>query len=336
MFARRLFAGSLRIWSLFGIDVFVHWSFLLLLALAAAEGAHYGGDRGALRSLGFILFVFLFVYLHELGHSFAARREGLPIDRIILWPVGGLAVIGEAAPTPGAALRITISGPAVNFFFALIAYLLLRFLHAAPLDAESFHFGEVLAAGSVLAMIFLVNLGLGLFNLLPMFPLDGGHILRALLAYRMGGRRATRAACRVGMVVAVPVIFLGLYLREFLLTMIGLGSLLICIQMSRRAGEQATYTGETSWRAGGAGEFSGDAWREATRPARPGFFARLGARRRERRERARREKEEEIRRRVDLLLDKVARDGTESLTRKEKDFLRRASELYRESGARKS
>jgi Zn-dependent protease len=174
-----------------GIDVFVHPTFLLLFLLPEVWAG------GALTLL-VVLSVFGCVLLHEFGHALMARRFGIETEDITLYPIGGVARLQRLPRAPGAELLIALAGPAVNF--AIVGVLVvLGFLGLG---------GVLLDAGLVGAVDFLeqlavVNLVLGLFNLIPAFPMDGGRVLRALLSGLMGRGRATSIAAGIGRVLAV-------------------------------------------------------------------------------------------------------------------------------------
>ncbi|MBI1849189.1 MAG: site-2 protease family protein [Planctomycetes bacterium] len=196
---------SIKIARLFGIDIRVHALFLLPLALVVLDGAQDG-----LASLIEILILFgglfLFVLLHELGHSLVAIRKGVRVLDITLWPLGGLARLAGMPTNPSTELAITIAGPAVNFVLAAALLPVLFAFRTLPrlLDVH-------LVGGGILETFFLMNLWMGLFNLIPAFPLDGGRVLRALLARRSGYLRATELAVRAGRLIALCGFVWGLW-----------------------------------------------------------------------------------------------------------------------------
>jgi len=163
-----------------GIDLFLHPTFLLILLPGIAPG---------LSPLS-IVALFGCVVLHELGHALMARRFGIETLDITLYPIGGVARLQRMPRAPGAELLIALAGPAVNF--AIVAGLLgLELLGIGGLDSDS-------SLGAFLASLMLVNLILGLFNLIPAFPMDGGRVLRALLSGWLGRARATSIAATIG------------------------------------------------------------------------------------------------------------------------------------------
>jgi Zn-dependent protease len=180
-----------------GIQLAVHGSFFLLLAFAAQEGWQQDGARGLALGCGLLIAFFTCVVLHELGHSFTAMRFGIGVRRILLMPIGGMAEMDDIPRQPSRELLITLAGPAVNFVIAAALWAFLRFANF-PDDSDPDY--------SVLAFtteLLVWNIWMGIFNLLPAFPMDGGRILRALLATRMRYLRATFWAATIGKVVAV-------------------------------------------------------------------------------------------------------------------------------------
>lgn len=192
-----------------GIDTYVHASFLLLMAWAAWSS--YSGVApllSALLGILFLLAVFASVLLHELGHALVARRYGIATRRIILSPIGGIAQLEGMPQRPREELAVALAGPAVNFVLAAGLWLLTPVLAAIPL------------VSSLLPGVIVANLMLGAFNLLPAFPMDGGRALRALLAERIGSRRATTVAAKVGKWAAVAMGVGGLIWGNFFLVLI--------------------------------------------------------------------------------------------------------------------
>ncbi len=203
---------SLKLLKVKGIDIKVHLTFVLILIWAAYRWSVSTGEgaQGALFGIVATLLLFFSVTLHELGHSLQALKFGVKVRNITLTPMGGLAQMEEIPADPNKELRIAIAGPLVNFG---IAGLLIGI--GALLDARALLSLEELQAslGSVswnglLAYLTSANLMLGLFNLIPAFPMDGGRVLRALLAKKMDHAKATRIAAQVGQGLAL---LLGLW-----------------------------------------------------------------------------------------------------------------------------
>jgi Zn-dependent protease len=174
-----------------GIDVFVHPTFLLLLLLPEVRA---GGVLTILQ----LVAIFGCVLMHEFGHALMARRFGIETEDITLYPIGGVARLRRLPRAPGAELLIALAGPAVNF--AIVGVLLL--LGALGLPALLIDADLGVVAG-FLEFLGLVNLVLGLFNLIPAFPMDGGRVLRALLSGVLTRAQATSIAAGIGRVLAV-------------------------------------------------------------------------------------------------------------------------------------
>lgn len=208
---------SIRIGSPFGIPVRVHLTFFLLLAWYAAMIWREDQSAGAVvEGLAFILTLFLCVVLHEFGHALTARRYGIPTRDITLLPIGGVARLEKMPDDPKQELWVALAGPAVNVVIAGGIFLLSRVTASVPtLGAVSF------TGGSFLGRVMMVNVFLVVFNLLPAFPMDGGRVLRALLATRMEYARATRLAAVIGQSMAFLFGFAGLFVNPMLI-LIGL------------------------------------------------------------------------------------------------------------------
>ena len=196
---------SYEIGRIFGIRVKVHGVFLVLLGAIAFFDLIGGSLAKALAEVLFVCMIFSFVLLHELGHSLVAKAHGVRVHDITLLPIGGVARLEEIPEEPNTELKIAIAGPLVNVAIALL--LLPLFLLLA---AGSVYFSLSLKPAGIVAQLFFVNLMLAGFNVVPAFPLDGGRILRALLAKKWHYVTATEIACKVGRVAAVGFIAISL------------------------------------------------------------------------------------------------------------------------------
>lgn len=207
---------ALRLGTLYGISIRVHFTFLFLLAFLALAATLARGWLGGLRSLLFILLVFACVLLHELAHSYVCVRYGVRVRSIILLPIGGLALLDDIPRESRQEIHIALAGPAANFFLALWLGVLL-----AVVEPQA-SFYPVLSGEALLPSLLWSNLYLGLFNLLPAYPLDGGRVLRAWLARRMDYIDATRRAVVVGECFSLLFMLTGLVWWEPWLVVIGL------------------------------------------------------------------------------------------------------------------
>lgn len=197
---------SWRIGRLAGIDVFMHMTFPLLLAWAGLQYYQVRADPAdVIVGLAFVGMLFAIVVLHELGHALMARRFGIGTSDITLLPIGGVARLMRMPADPKQELFVALAGPAVNVALAaLLAVVLIAFTEGGVSGGIDILFGNPLVN------LFWVNVGLAIFNMVPAFPMDGGRVLRALLAMRLDFARATRIAAVVGQLLAVSFGILGL------------------------------------------------------------------------------------------------------------------------------
>ncbi len=196
-----------------GIDVYVHFTFLLLLAfLGVAHGLAGRSLDAALAGMFFFIGLFACVLLHEYGHALAARRYGIPTRDITLLPIGGVARLERMPEKPSQEFVVALAGPAVNVIIALGLFIGLKLGGWwQPLSSLS------TTGGNIFERLLVANVFLVLFNLLPAFPMDGGRVLRALLAMKLNYARATRIAARIGQGMAVVFGFAGLFGNPMLL-----------------------------------------------------------------------------------------------------------------------
>ena len=203
---------SLNIGKVAGTVVRVHLTFLLFLAWIFAASYASGGAATAWDSLAFMVLLFLCVLLHEFGHIFTARAFGVPTPYVTLLPIGGVAQLERIPEEPWEEFLIAIAGPLVNVVIAMVlVYLFDAQLHAhaaVSVDNLKIPLVDRLAA---------VNVFLAVFNMIPAFPMDGGRVLRALLASRFGYVRATEIAASIGQFVAFALGFIGLMANPILI-----------------------------------------------------------------------------------------------------------------------
>ena len=204
---------SWKIGEFAGIGVYMHATFLLLIGWIALTSLLAGGTAAsALQGVLFILLLFACVVAHEYGHALTARRYGIKTRDITLLPIGGVARLERMPDKPLQELWVALAGPAVNVVIAalLFAWLLLSG-GLAPLDTLS------ITGGSLLERLMVVNISLVLFNLIPAFPMDGGRVVRALLALRLEYGRATQIAATLGQGMALLLGLIGLFTNPLLI-----------------------------------------------------------------------------------------------------------------------
>ena len=204
---------SLKLGTYAGIGVYLHWTFALLIGWIFL--VYLGAGKSvaqAFAGVGFILALFVCVVLHEFGHALTAKRYGVRTRDITLLPIGGLARLERIPEKPLQEFWVAVAGPAVNVAIAGVLFTVLLLLDRASqlLQFEWFQ-------GRFLAQLMWVNLLIVGFNLLPAFPMDGGRVLRALLATRMGRRRATAIAANIGQAMAILFGIVGFFLNPFLI-----------------------------------------------------------------------------------------------------------------------
>ncbi|HKY36969.1 MAG TPA: site-2 protease family protein [Polyangiaceae bacterium] len=203
---------SLRLGSISGIDIRVHFTFALLVVLIANELGRLHGSRGALFGTLVIVCLFGCVVLHELGHGLVAQRFGVGVREIVLLPIGGVARLLSEPKKPLHELLIAIAGPLVN---VVIAVGLLLGLQVSPLELADVGQlqQQVMAAPTLRGLLMLLlygNLALAMFNMVPALPMDGGRVLRAVLSFFVGQVRATNLAAGLAQMLAVGLGFYGL------------------------------------------------------------------------------------------------------------------------------
>lgn len=205
-------AWSLSIGRIAGTEIRIHFTFLLFLIWIFAANYAAGGGTAAWTSTIFIILLFGCVLLHEYGHILTARAFGVATPDVTLLPIGGVARLERIPEEPYQEFLVAIAGPAVN---VVIAFALVAFA-GAKLDPQ--HLAAVGSAGvSMVDRLAIVNIFLVVFNLIPAFPMDGGRVLRALLAIPLGFVRATQIAATIGQVLAFAFGIIGLFYSPILI-----------------------------------------------------------------------------------------------------------------------
>lgn len=198
-------AWSFTIARIFGSEVRIHITFFLLLLWIGVVHYQHGGMPAAIEGVIFILALFACVVAHEFGHALMARRYGIKTPDITLLPIGGLARLERMPEKPRQEIAVALAGPAVNVVIAAILILVM----GASIEADALQTLENPTLGFV-ARLASVNVFLVVFNLIPAFPMDGGRVLRALLAMRYSRLQATRVAARIGQGLAFVFGYFGL------------------------------------------------------------------------------------------------------------------------------
>jgi Zn-dependent protease/CBS domain-containing protein len=203
---------SIRIARVFGTDVKIHITFLLLLAWFWFMHYRIGGTEAAWQGVLFIILLFGCVLLHEFGHALAARRFGIKTPDITLLPIGGVARLQRMPDKPAQELVVALAGPAVNVVIAVVLFAILGRV-AAPTELAHLENPRI----DMMARLAGVNVILVVFNLIPAFPMDGGRVLRALLAMKLNYAQATLIAARIGQGMAFLFGFIGLLVNPLLI-----------------------------------------------------------------------------------------------------------------------
>src|SRR5829696_1558129 len=213
--------GSFKIGRAFGIDVKVHWSFFLLLAFFGYLTFRNSGSLvDALVTVGIVVALFFCVLLHEYGHALLAIRLGSEVQDITLLPIGGLARMKSLPERPIDEVKVAVAGPLVNVVLAPV-FFGLALLFGGRLLVPTDILSGVGASCKNYVALGTINVALVVFNLIPAFPMDGGRVLRGLLATRLGPVRATNISSTIGQGFAVLFILLGLFSNNFLLAIVG-------------------------------------------------------------------------------------------------------------------
>ncbi len=223
--------GTFRLFRFAGITVFLHFTWFIVAAYQLTErSSRYSSPVWAAYEY---LALFAIVLLHEFGHALACRQVGGEADRIVLWPLGGIAFVNPP-PRPGAVLWSLAAGPLVNVALIPVFGALVFLARGASANPNVLQLFE---------MIRYVNYGLLIFNLLPIYPLDGGQIFRALLWFPLGPIRSLKIASVVGLVGGVGLAMLGLLFRSFWIGLIAFFLLSQAVSGWRHARTLAPETG---------------------------------------------------------------------------------------------
>ena len=194
--------GSIKLFTIFGITIKIHVTFFLLLLFVLP---------GGLKWLFLVVAIFFFVTIHELCHSLVAKRFGIVVSEITLLPIGGVASMTKMPEKPVHELLISLAGPLSNVAVILIFYFPLKYLLGPDVLLRTLTFqSPTMTWPTTIAYAYWINLMLAGFNLIPAFPMDGGRVLRAILATRMGYQKATKIAVNFGHIFALIFAYFGI------------------------------------------------------------------------------------------------------------------------------
>lgn len=208
-----ILTGAWRVGRAFGITFQVHFLFPLILVWAGWSAYAHKQDVGqAVQAVWFVMLLFVVVVLHELGHALAARRYGIATKDITLLPIGGVARLERMPEKPEQELVIALAGPLVNVIL-ILPLAAIVWMTNEPMSLERTLAGE----WTVWERLLVANVFLAVFNMIPAFPMDGGRVLRALLAMRLPYAQATNVAAGVGQTFAIFMGVVGLFINPFLL-----------------------------------------------------------------------------------------------------------------------
>jgi Zn-dependent protease len=219
-----------------GIRIQVHVTFAIFIGwVAVSRGLLNGNPERAIAAVVLLLLVFSCVLLHELGHALAARRYGIRTRDITLLPIGGIARLQRMPDKPTQEIVVALAGPAVNVVIALV----LLAVHRGLPDS----FTELLYHGAILETLLFVNVMMIAFNMIPAFPMDGGRVLRAVLALKLSYGRATQIASWIGQVIALLFAVAGLFTNNVMLMFIALFVFLAAAEERTQVQARVTLTG---------------------------------------------------------------------------------------------
>jgi len=227
---------SFKVGTIAGIRVDLHVTFIIFVGwVAISRGLLTGDPSHAISAVTLLLLIFTCVLLHELGHALAARRYGIQTRDITLLPIGGIARLERMPDKPQQEIVVALAGPAVNVVIATALYLL-----SSGVDRPM---AETAMRGGIVESLFLVNVVMVIFNMVPAFPMDGGRVLRALLALRVSYARATQIASLIGQGIALMFGLLGLFTNNVALMFIALFVFLAASEERAIVQTRASLTG---------------------------------------------------------------------------------------------
>ena len=327
-----LLRGRVFLFRFWGVDVYAHASLLVLSVLVLLLGTPFG--QTPLDRFIFVIVLFGIVLLHEFGHIFGARSSGGQAELVELTPLGGLAFT-MPAKGPRPALITTVCGPLVNVVICLLCggalYGLTGYAEIGPFSIGGWEnrpewFSPAWAnVAFYLFYIYSISYYLLLFNLLPIYPLDGGRMLHEVLWFKLGYYKSLLFATAFGMVGSILLFMWAIVVTSLLMALIAAMCFINCLQMHRMLKAEGPWgfseEDEPDWAA--------SARMDAAGPAKVGFMERRRAAREERRARAASEALAATERQVDEILAKISREGKDSLTARERRILEQATAAKR-------
>ncbi len=240
--------GALRIGRLSGIGVYIHWTFTFIMLYIAYQVMSEGGDTWAIvRGEIFMLLLFLCVVLHEMGHALAARKYGVNTLHIVLYPIGGVASLERIPEKPFEEFVVAIAGPMVNVGIALgLGMYIYLFGSFSAISEDATTIVTMLDTfDKFILSLMVTNVFLVIFNAIPAFPMDGGRVLRALLAMKIGRVKATKIASIIGQVFAILFVAYGFLSTPFqpFIIVIGLFVYIAAMGENRMVYNESTLSG---------------------------------------------------------------------------------------------
>jgi len=232
--------GALKILTVRGIPIRLHWSFLALFVILGSYQGIQGGLSSVIHTGILVCLGFSLVVLHELAHSIVAQRYGLTVREIVLLPIGGMAMMERIPEEPRKEAAIAVAGPLVNLAIAVILYYFMKWLPGITFDPSSIESNDTPFTWGTVAL-FQVNFMLFAFNIVPAFPMDGGRLLRAgLVKTGMTYVRATSAAVRTSQIILAIMLGIGVYTTNILLILIPI------VLFTAASGEEAAVRARSS------------------------------------------------------------------------------------------
>jgi len=216
--------GTLKIATLFNIPVYLHWSFPLIFLWIIFLGFQVNEGLTGIATMSLLyIIIFICVVLHEYGHALMARRYGVGTRDIILSPIGGIARLEKIPEKPSEELKVALAGPAVNVIIAIILTPLVYYFRKDGLDMVfTDELKMMFQLRYTAPLVIIVNVGLVMFNMVPAFPMDGGRVLRSLLAMKMNRVKATKVAYVIAQFCALAFFIIGLYSGNYIFCFIAI------------------------------------------------------------------------------------------------------------------